>query len=192
MIQLYGQGYTFIRHTIDYPPEGEGWWLAFVVPEVFGGGSYRDNELRDQIGTVVTSIMGVWARQKTEEDKEREFRTALGDHTYPSPAQRQDDLGARIRLFKEESDKNYREAEEQYAVEQATTCVSCGYPKWSHRHGGSEVKHDPECLLYKNSVPFVKRTCDCSREKACELFISPDQPVSEMIRAVGLEPGEEP
>jgi hypothetical protein len=75
--------HTFIRHTVDYPPPGDGWELAFVVATTSGGGSYEpsvyDRYQQVRTGSVSSNVVGIWARQRTEEDFEREAENLLND-----------------------------------------------------------------------------------------------------------------
>jgi hypothetical protein len=74
--------YTFIEHTIEYPPPGLGWVLFQVVSISHGGGSYDD--FRYERGgkcvstmPVSTQVVGIWTRPRTDGDKARE-RAAFG------------------------------------------------------------------------------------------------------------------
>lgn len=76
--RLRADQYTFIEHTIAYPPPGEGWFLVTVVARVSGSSSSsgRDGIDRGQITSMGMSstVVGVWGRRRTDEDKERERR----------------------------------------------------------------------------------------------------------------------
>lgn len=62
------QTHAFMTHTLDHPPP-IGWKLVGVVALTYGGGSYEDREIRTKIAGVNTSIVGVFAKEITEEMK---------------------------------------------------------------------------------------------------------------------------
>lgn len=64
------QTHAFLVHSLSFPPP-EGFALVGFVSLASGGGSYRDRELRDQIGSVSSEVMGVFARPFTEHDRDR-------------------------------------------------------------------------------------------------------------------------
>jgi hypothetical protein len=68
MITVDPQTHRFFVQSLDFPPP-LGSVLVSVVAVASGGGSYVDRELRNQIGTVSSSVMGVFARPYTEQDR---------------------------------------------------------------------------------------------------------------------------
>lgn len=76
--------HTFLRHTVDYPPPGAGWELVFVVATSAGSSDRggRDGIDRGHITSmsISSSVVGIWARARTDEDKERERSEYNRDH----------------------------------------------------------------------------------------------------------------
>ncbi len=82
--------HSFLEHTIDYPPPGDGWELAFVVATSHGRSDRGGHDGIDR--GVITSmsmsstVVGVWARPRTDADRERErrhFKQASEDYFNP-------------------------------------------------------------------------------------------------------------
>jgi hypothetical protein len=78
--------YTFIEHTIEYPPPGDGWVLFQVVGISHGGGTFNDFSY-ERGGKCVSTypvssqLVGIWTRERTEDDKARE-RGAFMRHPF--------------------------------------------------------------------------------------------------------------
>jgi hypothetical protein len=68
MITVDPQTHRFFVQSLDFPPP-LGSVLVSVVSVASGGGSYVDRELRNQIGSVSSTVMGVFARPYTEHDR---------------------------------------------------------------------------------------------------------------------------
>jgi hypothetical protein len=95
--RLRADQYSFLQHTLDYPPPGEGWFLVTAVATSHGSSSSTGRDGIDRGGitsmSMTSSVVGIWARRRTDEDKEREnrsfdyerlwFGSGDGDAKYP-------------------------------------------------------------------------------------------------------------
>lgn len=120
--------HTFIQHTIDYPPPGDGWFLVQAVASVSGGSSYhpsvydRDQSVR-YTGTS-SRIVGIWARPRTAEDFEREaldlmHSTLGGSFGVPDDAAMAEygKLGERARELRRERDERWKQMSKKTEAE---------------------------------------------------------------------------
>lgn len=64
------QTHCFMEHTLEFPPP-LGWKLIAFVTRTSGGGSYRDRELRDQIASVGTTVIGIFAKEMDDNDRKK-------------------------------------------------------------------------------------------------------------------------